>query len=220
MKTLLSWSSGKDSAWTLLELRRNPAIEVVGLVTTLNGVSDRVAMHGVRRSVLEAQAKSIGLPLHTIELPWPCSNEDYGRIMTAFLQNQRRQSVEVMAFGDLFLQDIRKYREAKMRGTGITPVFPLWQKSTHSLASEMLAAGLKAYVATVDTSKLPRATAGRVFDRALLDELGENVDPCGENGEFHTCVVDGPMLERPLNIRVGDKIDRDGFSYADLMLVA
>jgi uncharacterized protein (TIGR00290 family) len=218
MKTLLSWSSGKDSAWSLYELRRDPSVEIVGLVTTLNAAFDRVAMHGVRRAVLEAQAAAAGLPLHVISLPWPCSNDDYERLMGDFVHSQVSAGVEAMAFGDLYLEDIRAYREQKLAGTGLKPIFPLWQRPTRSLAEDMIAGGLVTYLATVDPKKLPAEFAGRRFDRALLDALPEGVDPCGENGEFHTCVAAGPMFSRALAIEVGDVVTRDGFVFADLTL--
>lgn len=218
MKTLLSWSSGKDSAWSLKVMREAPGLEVVGLVTTINEAFDRVAMHGVRREILEAQAAAVGLPLHVIPLPWPCSNEDYERIMAAFVAEQVSAGVEAMAFGDLFLEDIRKYREAKLHGTGLKPLFPLWGRPTAALAREMIDGGLVTYVATVAPNSLDARFAGRIFDHTFLDDLPAGVDPCGENGEFHTCVASGPMFDRALPIRVGEIVMRDGFVFADLLL--
>lgn len=218
MKTLLSWSSGKDSAWSLVALRRQPDIEVVGLVTTLNEAFDRVAMHGVRRAILEAQAAAAGLPLIPIQLPWPCSNADYERIMGAFVAEQVAAGVNAMAFGDLFLEDIRRYREDKLAGTGIQPIFPLWGRPTRALAEEMIDGGLTTFLSTVDPNKLNARFAGRVFDHGLLSDLPADVDPCGENGEFHTCVTAGPMFSRPLPVRVGEVVTRDGFVFADLTL--
>lgn len=218
MKTLLSWSSGKDSAWSLYELRRDASIEVVGLVTTLNAAFDRVAMHGVRRAVVEAQAAAAGLPLHVISLPWPCSNDDYERLMGDFVHSQVSAGVEAMAFSDLYLEDIRAYREQKLAGTGLKPIFPLWQRPTRALAEDMIGGGLVTFLATADPKKLPAEFAGRRFDRALLDALPEGVDPCGENGEFHTCVAAGPMFSRALPIEVGDVVTRDGFVFAELTL--
>ena len=218
MKTLLSWSSGKDSAWALHVLRQDPDIEIVGLVTTVNAAFDRVAMHGVRRSILEAQARAAGLPLHVIDLPWPCSNDDYAKLMGDFVAGQVAGGVEAMAFGDLFLEDIRRYREEKLAGTGLQPLFPLWQRPTPELAREMIAGGLKTYVATVDPRHLDKSFAGRVFDAAFLGDLPPSVDPCGENGEFHTCVAAGPMFAHALTIEPGDVVERDGFVFADLIL--
>lgn len=218
MKTLLSWSSGKDSAWALHRLRQNPDIEVVGLFTTLNAAFDRVAMHGVRRSILEAQAAAAGLPLHVIDLPWPCPDDVYGARMRAFVADQVAQGVEAMAFGDLFLEDIRKYREANLAGTGIKPLFPVWGEPTDALIREMIGGGLVTYIATVDPKRLPASFAGRRLDDACLKDLPDDVDPCGENGEFHTCVAAGPMFDRALPIVRGDVVERDGFVFADLML--
>lgn len=218
MKTLLSWSSGKDSAWSLHVLNAKPEIEVVGLVTTVNQAFDRVAMHGVRRSILQAQAAAAGRPLHVIPLPWPCTNDDYERLMGAFVREQVAAGIEAMAFGDLFLQEIRAYRESKLAGSGLKPLFPLWQRPTHELADEMIDGGLKTVLATVDPAKVPAEFAGRTFDRQLLSDLPAGVDPCGENGEFHTCVFAGPMLSRDLDVRIGERVTRDGFVYADIVL--
>lgn len=218
MKTLLSWSSGKDSAWALHRLKQSPDIEVVGLVTTINAAFDRVAMHGVRRSIVEAQAAAAGLPLHVVELPWPCTNDVYAARMRAFVREQVAAGVEAMAFGDLFLEDIRKYREENLAGTGLTPLFPVWGVPTDVLAREMIGGGLVTYIATLDPKRLPASFAGRVLDEACLAELPAGVDPCGENGEFHTCVAAGPMFDRALAVKRGDVVERDGFVYADLML--
>lgn len=218
LKTLLSWSSGKDCAWALHALRTTPGVEVVGLLTTVNAAFDRVAMHGVRRSVLEAQAAAAGLPLHVVDLPWPCSNADYERLMGAFVARALGDGVEAMAFGDLYLEDIRRYREKKLAGTGLTPLFPLWGKPTRALADEMISSGLEAHVAVIDKSKLDASFAGRRFDQAFLADLPAGTDPCGENGEFHTCVTAGPMFARPLNVTVGETVERDGFAFADLTL--
>ena len=220
MKTLLSWSTGKDSAWSLYVLRRTPGIEVAGLFTTVNAAFNRVAMHAVRRALLEAQAAAAGLPLHVIEIPWPCPNEAYEARMGAFVLEQKAQGVEAMAFGDLFLEDIRAYRESKLAGSGIEPLFPLWGRDTAALADEMIAGGLKAYLTCVDPRKLPAQFAGRAFDAALLAELPAGVDPCGENGEFHTCVSAGPMFTGPIAVRAGTIETRDGFVFADLLPAA
>ena len=219
MKALMSWSSGKDSAWALHVLRDDPSVEVVGLVTTLNAAFDRVAMHGVRRALLERQAAAVGLPLHVIDLPWPCSNDDYERLMGAFVAVHVKVGIKAMAFGDLYLEDVRRYREERLAGTGIVPLFPLWGKPTRALAEAMIDGGLVTHLVTVDPAKLPKALAGRRFDRALLAELPEGVDPCGENGEFHTCVTAGPMFAAPIGVQLGEVVERDGFMFADLMPV-
>jgi uncharacterized protein (TIGR00290 family) len=220
MKTLLSWSTGKDSAWSLYVLRQTPGIEVAGLFTTVNAAFDRVAMHAVRRALLEAQAAAAGLPLHVIEIPWPCPNEAYESRMGAFVAEQTAQGVEAMAFGDLFLEDIRAYREAKLASSGIAPLFPLWGRDTAALAEEMIAGGLKAHLACIDPRKLPAHFAGRAFDRALLAELPAGVDPCGENGEFHTCVSAGAMFAHAIDVCTGVIETRDGFVFADLLPAA
>lgn len=218
MKTLLSWSSGKDSAWALHLLKQNPEIDLVGLFTTVNEAFDRVAMHGVREDVLEAQAAAAGLPLTKIAIPWPCSNEDYERIMGAFIEDTQGADIEAIAFGDLFLEDIRDYRIANLEGTGIKPLFPVWGLDTAGLAREMITSGLKTHIICVDPKQLNESFCGRVFDDEFIDELPEDVDPCGENGEFHTCVVAGPMFDNPISVVSGDVVQRDGFIYADLKL--
>ena len=217
MRTLLSWSTGKDSAWSLYALRQRPDVDVVGLVTTVNAAFDRVAMHGVRLSLLEAQANAAGLPLHVLPIPYPCPNAEYERIMGAFVAEQAAAGVEAMAFGDLFLEDIRHYRETKLAGTGIAPLFPLWGIETARLAREMIAGGLEAYVTCVDPKKLPASFAGRRFDAALLGELPAGVDPCAENGEFHTFCCAGPMFDQPIAVEVGDVVTRDGFVFCDVI---
>ena len=219
MKTLLSWSSGKDSAWSLHVLRQNPDFEIVGLVTTLNAALNRVAMHGVRRDILEAQAMAAGLPLHVIELPWPCPNETYEQLMGTFVASQVADGIAAMAFGDLFLEDIRRYREQRLQGTGIRPVFPLWGRPSAELAKEMIAGWLVGHLCVADPKKVPASFAGRRFDWSLLADLPAGIDPCGENGEFHTCVSAGPMFKRPLSLRVGETVERDGLAFADLELV-
>lgn len=220
MKTLLSWSTGKDSAWSLHVLRQMPDVEVAGLFTTVNAAFDRVAMHAVRRKLLEAQAAAAGLPLHVIEIPWPCPNEAYEAALGAFVAEQKAQGVEAMAFGDLYLEDIRAYREAKLAGSGITPLFPLWGRETGSLAREMIAGGLEARLTCVDPRRLAPSFAGRPFDEELIAALPDGVDPCGENGEFHTCVFAGPMFSGPIPVAPGEVVERDGFVYADLLPVA
>ncbi|WP_439828352.1 ATP-binding protein [Aeromonas enteropelogenes] len=218
-RVLLSWSSGKDCAWALHRLRQDPAIEVVGLFTTLNQAFERVAMHGVRKQLLLQQAECVGLPIICIALPWPCSNEDYARIMEGFIADVLAQGIRHMAFGDLFLEDVRAYRERQLAGTGIEPLFPLWGSKTPELAREMMAAGMKARISALDPKKLDAGLGGHDFDPALLAALPEGVDPCGENGEFHTLAYDGPMFRRPLAIRVGETVQRDGFIFTDLLPV-
>ena len=217
MKTVLSWSSGKDSAWSLHLLRQDPTIEVVALVTTINQEFERVAMHAVRRKLLEEQARAVGLPLWTVPLPWPCSNQQYEDRMRELCARAVGAGVENMAFGDLFLADIRAYRERQLKNTGLRPIFPLWQLPTGELAREMISAGLRAKITCVDPKALPREFAGRDFDLAFLADLPGGVDPCGENGEFHSFFYDGPMFHRPLAVQVGEIVERDGFVFADLL---
>ncbi|HET6464448.1 MAG TPA: ATP-binding protein [Nitrospiria bacterium] len=215
-KTLLSWSSGKDSAWTLHLLRQMDDVEVVGLFTTVNAEFQRVAMHAVRLELLKLQAGAVGLPLETLNIPFPCSNLQYESVMKEFVDASREKGMSCMAFGDLFLQDIRAYREAKLKDSGITPLFPLWEIPTDRLARQMISEGLRAYLTCVDPRKLPARFAGREFGAALLNELPESVDPCGEYGEFHTFAVDGPMFKKPVGVHVGEVVERDGFVFADL----
>jgi iron complex transport system substrate-binding protein len=217
MRTLLSWSTGKDSAWSLNVLRQRRDVEVIGLVTTINSAFGRVAMHGVRRALAEAQAEAVGLPLHWLEIPHPCPNDAYEHIMGAFVAQQAAAGVAAMAFGDLFLEDIRRYREKRLAGTGITPLFPLWGIETGKLARQMIAGGLEAYVTCVDPQKLPSRLAGRRFDATLLAELPPGVDPCAENGEFHTFACAGPMFRSPIAVDVGSIVRRDGFVFCDLV---
>jgi uncharacterized protein (TIGR00290 family) len=216
-QVLLSWSSGKDSAWALHVLRRRPEVEVVGLFSTVNETFRRVSMHAVRIELLELQARSVGLPLDLVEIPYPCSNEAYAACMTAFVRRSRERCIDHFAFGDLFLEDVRRYREERLADTGITPVFPLWGAPTHALSRQMLEEGLRARITCVDPGALPAETAGRAYDASFLDELPEAVDPCGEKGEFHTFVVDGPMFRRPVPVRTGEIVHRDGLVFADLL---
>jgi uncharacterized protein (TIGR00290 family) len=216
-KILVSWSSGKDSAWALHVLREQTDLEVVGLFTTVNSAFDRVAMHAVRADLLRDQARAIGLPLTEIRIPYPCSDAEYASAMSEALTAAAQEGVTAIAFGDLFLEDVRRYREDRMRGTRITPLFPLWGRPTHRLAREMIAAGLRARITCVDPKQLDRGFVGRDFDPQLLDALPANVDPCGECGEFHTFVYDGPMFQRPLRIRTGEIVERDGFVFADVL---
>jgi uncharacterized protein (TIGR00290 family) len=215
---LLSWSSGKDSAWALHVLRSRGEYEVTGLFTTFNAEFDRVAMHGVRRELAEAQARAAGLPLSWIALPHPCSNAQYEQIMAGFIQSARSDAISHMAFGDLFLADIRAYREKQLAGSGITPLFPLWGADTRALSREMISAGLRAVLTTVDPRHLPREFAGQTFDEFLLERLPPGVDPCGENGEFHTFCCAGPMFKRPVSLRSGAIVERGGFVFADFEL--
>lgn len=219
-KTWLSWSSGKDSAWALHELRQSDEYAVAGLFTTINSAFERVAMHAVRIELLREQARAVGLPLYLIAIPNPCSNEQYAAAMSDFMAHARDEGVQCMAFGDLYLQDVRRYREERMRGTGIEAVFPLWEKPTRGLLQEMLAGGLRACLTCVDPRVLPAEFAGRELTEALLESMPSGIDPCGENGEFHTFVFDGPMFVRPLEIEMGEVVSREGFVFADCSLRA
>jgi len=217
-RAVLSWSSGKDAAWALHRLRRACEVEVVGLLTTLNAEFDRVAMHAVRRTLLEAQAAAAGLPLLQVPLPWPCSNEVYEAAMARALAEARETwGVTHIAFGDLFLEEVRAYRERQLEGTGLTPLFPLWGLPTRTLAQEMIAGGLEVRLTCVDPKRLPTSFAGRAFDAALLQDLPPDVDPCGEAGEFHTFAHAGPMFARPVSVTLGEIVTRDGFVFADLL---
>ena len=214
---LLSWSSGKDSAWTLYQLQNNPDYELKGLVTTVNATHQRVAMHAVRQQLLQMQAEAAGLPLHMIDIPYPCSNEQYQSIMGSFIEQVQQQGIEAFAFGDLFLEDIRAYRVKQLEGTGIEPVFPLWLKDTRELAQEMIAGGLRARITCVNPKRLDGSFAGRDFDEQFLRDLPDDVDPCGENGEFHSFVYAGPMLQHALPIETGEVVERDGFVFCDIL---
>ena len=216
-KVLLSWSSGKDSAWTLHLLRQQPGIEVAALVTTFNSAANRVAMHAVRRTLVDAQAERTGLPLWAVELPWPCSNADYEERMRAVCQRAVAEGITAVAFGDLFLQDIRDYRVKQLEGTGLEPLFPVWGIPTNQLGREMITAGVKAKITCVDPSKLAKSYAGRDYDLNLIESLGSEVDPCGENGEFHTFVHDAPVFSRPIEVQMGEVVERDGFVFADVI---
>lgn len=215
-KILLSWSGGKDSAWALEVLSRSPDVTVAGLLTTFNREFDRVAMHAVRRSLIEAQAALIGVPLWNIPLPWPCSNQEYEEILRGVCARSVAQGIEAVAFGDLFLTDIRAYREKQLQGTGLEPLFPIWGLPTRELAEEMIRSGLRAKLTCIDPKILPRSFAGRDFDASLLADLPAGADPCGENGEFHSFVYAGPMLRGAIPVEVGEVVDRDGFIFADL----
>jgi uncharacterized protein (TIGR00290 family) len=220
MKMLLSWSTGKDSAWMLHVINQQYPGAAAGLLTTTNQAFDRVAMHAVRREMLEAQATAARLPLHVVPLPWPCSNEQYEAIMRAAVAGFVRDGFTHVAFGDLFLEDVRNYRESRLAGSGLEPLFPIWKtKSTRDLADEMIAAGLQARLTCVNPKRLDPSFCGRVFDRAFIADLPADVDPCGENGEFHSFAFAGPMFDHPIPHRLGEIVDRDGFTFADIELL-
>ena len=216
-KCLVSWSSGKDSAWMVHVLRQRGDIELAGLLTTVNEQFQRVAMHAVRVELLQAQADAMGLPLHQIPIPSPCPNEVYERALAPAVASAVADGFTLVAFGDLFLEDIRRYREDRLAGTGLTPIFPLFGVDTTALAREMVAGGLRARLTCVDPRVLDQTFAGRDFDASLLDELPASVDPCGERGEFHSFAYDGPMFSRPIAIRSGEVVEREGFVFADML---
>ena len=219
-RVALSWSGGKDAAWALHRLRATPGIEVVALVTTVVPVFGRVAMHGVRAELVRAQAWAAGVPQLEVPLPWPSSNDEYERrMMVALGMLQREQGVSHVAFGDLFLEDVRAYRERMLAGSGLTPLFPLWLEPTGALADTMLASGLEARIVCLDPTRVGRDLAGRRLDAALLAGLPAEVDPCGERGEFHTFVTAGPMLRHTVPVAPGEIVEREGFVYADLVAV-
>ena len=216
-KILLSWSSGKDSAWSLHVLRQRDDVEVVGLFTTINTNFQRVAMHSTRYTLLQAQANAARLPLWEVPLPWPCSNDIYEQAMSAACASAVQQGISAVAFGDLFLEDVRRYREDRLRGTGLEPMFPLWGRDTRHLILEMLDAGVRARIVCADPSKLAGDFIGRDLDYDLLGRLPATVDPCGENGEFHTFAYAGPMFAQPIPILEGEIVERDGFLFADVL---
>jgi len=216
-KVLLSWSSGKDSVWALHLLRQQPDIEVAALLTSFNSAADRVAMHAVRRALVDTQAARTGIPQWSVDLPWPCSNAEYEERMRGVCQRALAEGITAIAFGDLFLQDIRDYRERQLQGTGLEPLFPVWEIPTAKLARDMIAAGVKAKITCVDPAQVDRAFAGCDFDQALLDSLPPGVDPCGENGEFHTFVYDAPVFSSPIAVSMGEIVERDGFVFADVL---
>jgi uncharacterized protein (TIGR00290 family) len=220
-KCLVSWSSGKDSAWTVHVLRQSGDIEIGALLTTINESAQRVAMHGVRVDVLKAQAESIGAPLWIVPIPSPCPNDVYERALAATVARAAGEGFTHAAFGDLFLEDIRRYREERLAGTGITPLFPLFDEDpsyTRRLSREMVAAGVRARIACLDPTKLDARFAGHEFDATLLNELPASVDPCGERGEFHTCAYAGPMFRHRMSVETGITVERDGFVFTDLTL--
>ncbi len=219
-RVLLSWSSGKDSAWTLYQLQRDPTVEVVGLLTTYNQAFARSAIHGVRLTLVRAQAQAAGLPLVEIPLPWPCSNDQYEPAMRAGLDEAMQRFVpDAIAFGDLFLEDIRAYRESRMAQTGLDVLFPIWGTPTDQLALTMISGGLQAAVTCLDPARMPQSLAGAAFDLDFLAKLPATVDPCGENGEFHSFAWSGPMFKWPIRVAVGETVIREGFVYTDLTAV-
>lgn len=217
-KILLSWSSGKDSAWALHVLKQSGEYEIAGLLTTVNIEFNRVAMHGTRREVLEAQAEAAGLPLWTVPLPWPCSNAEYEAAMSATCKRAVAAGIKAIAFGDLFLEDVRRYREERLAGTGLEPLFPLWGINTTELVRTMLRAGVKARIVCIDPKRLPKEFVGRDLDASLLEKFPPDIDPCAENGEFHTCIYAGPMFSKPIAVESGEVVERDGFIFADVKL--
>jgi uncharacterized protein (TIGR00290 family) len=214
----LCWSSGKDSAWALHAVREENRVDVVGLLTTVTEPYDRVSMHGVRTELLEAQARAAGLPLHRVSIPASCSDDIYQQAMRRAVDDAVSQGISQMIFGDLFLEDVRAYRITQLDGSGLTARFPLWGRPTGPLARQMIAAGLVAHLTCLDSRKVPQELAGRRFDENLLSDLPADVDPCGENGEFHTFVSAGPMFDRPIMVRQRQVVQRDGFVYVDLTL--
>jgi uncharacterized protein (TIGR00290 family) len=214
-RVLLSWSSGKDSAWTLYVLQQDPNVELVGLLTTFNEAVDRVAMHAVRHGIIDAQARAAGLPLWPVRIPSPCPNEIYEERMRAAMDDARVAGITHVAFGDLFLEDVRRYREERLAPTGIVPIFPLWGRPTKELAGEMIAGGLRATITCVDPKQLNRSFAGAQFEHSVFPD---GVDPCGERGEFHTCVTAGPMFAAPIETTTGEVLERDGFVFCDVTL--
>lgn len=219
-KVIVSWSSGKDSALALHEVRRSGEVEVVGILTTITSEFSRVSMHGVREALLDQQAEALGLPCWKVPIPSPCPNEVYEREMARVIGDVRQLGVTAVVFGDLFLEDLRRYRETKLAEVGMTGLFPLWGRDTAALASEMIDVGLRATITCLDPRKLDRSFTGRSFDTAFLKELPDDVDPCGENGEFHTFAWAGPMFNMPVPVEVGEVVERDGFMFADLLPAA
>lgn len=216
-KTLISWSTGKDSAWALYQLQNQPDFEIVGLFCTINKEFSRTVMHAVRIELLQMQANAIGLPLDIIEIPYPCSNAEYETIMQRFVDDAKNDNIECFAFGDLFLEDIRAYRIEKLRGTGITAVFPLWNQATDRLSKEMIDGGIKAVITCIDPRKLAKNFVGQTYNQTFLNALPDEVDPCGENGEFHSFVFDAPMFKEQIDISVEGIVERDGFIFADVL---
>ncbi len=216
-KVIVSWSSGKDSAWMLFQLLQDPQIEVVGLCCSINSEARRVAMHGVQIDLLQKQAAALKLPLDLIELPFPCSNEDYLEIMSDYIASLKDKNIDAMAFGDLFLADVKAYREEMFKNTGIEAIFPVWDSNTKTLPKQLFDAGFQTMITCVDTTKLPRTLIGSLYDQAFIDALPEGVDPCGENGEFHSFVFAAPMFNNPIEVIKGEEVERAGFLYIDLI---
>jgi uncharacterized protein (TIGR00290 family) len=218
-KALIAWSSGKDSAWALHEVRLSGEVDVVGALTTVTSAFGRVSIHGLRQELLLAQLEACGLPPTIVRIPYPCPNEVYEREMAAAMGEALARGISHVVFGDLFLEDVRAYREERLEPLGVTPLFPLWRRPTDALARQMIEAGVEAHLVSVDLKRLPARFAGRRFDHALLDEFPAGIDPCGENGEFHTFVAAGPMLSRAVPVMRGETVERDGAAYADLLPV-
>lgn len=216
-RAVVSWSSGKDAAWALHMVRRHGDLEVAGLLSSINAEFRRVSMHGVRVELLEQQARAAGLPLLTVELPWPCSNAEYEKRMGAACARLREERVEAVVFGDLFLEDVRQYREKQLAATGLEPIFPLWGLDTRALVRQMLDGGLRARISCLDPARVDRSLAGAELTARVVQSLPPGVDPCGENGEFHTFVFDAPVFARALDVTPGEVVQRDGFVYADLL---
>jgi len=216
-KAFMSWSSGKDSAFALYEARRLGLADIVGVLTTVNEVHDRVAMHGTRNALLDRQIEELGLPVIKVPLPSPCPNEIYEQRMAEAVAQIKAQGIRHMVFGDLYLEDIRAYRVEKLASAGMEAIFPLWLRNTRALADEMIASGLTAHIVCLDPRRIDRKFAGRKFDHALLKELPADIDPCGENGEFHTAVSAGPMFKSAIAVSVGETVERDGFVFTDLI---
>jgi len=216
-RILLSWSSGKDSAWALHVLRRKPDVEVVGLFCTINQEFERVVMHAVRIELIKQQAQNIDLPIQLIPIPHPCGDNVYGTIMKNFVEQAKQRGIECFAFGDIFLEDVRGYREANLADTGITPIFPLWGMPTKKLSVEMVSGGLRAIITCVDPKHLSTDFAGQEYGESFLERIPANVDPCGENGEFHSFAFAGPMFKKPVNIAIGETVARSGFIFTDLL---
>ncbi|MDH5611018.1 MAG: adenine nucleotide alpha hydrolase [Gammaproteobacteria bacterium] len=217
-KTMMSWSSGKDSAWALYQLQNNPEIDLVGLFCTINKEFNRVTMHGVRVELLQKQADNIGLPLEIIEIPYPCSNIEYEQIMGEFVEKAKKMHIENFAFGDLFLEEVRNYREEKLKNSGIKAIFPIWGIPTDELSRKMITNGLRTIITCINPKQTPDKFIGKEFDDNFLASLPETIDPCGENGEFHSFVFDGPMFKEKINIVLGDIVQRDDFVFADILL--
>lgn len=218
IKTLISWSSGKDSAWTFHVLRQDPNIDIVGLFSTINEKFDRVAVHGVRVDLLKEQAQNLNVPLHLVPIPYPCNNGQYIAAMKSFIRKIKKQGIDSLAFGDLFLKNVREYREQLLKGTGVTPIFPIWGTSTKLLSRQMLSNGLKALIICINPKQIAPEFIGREYNQSFLDDLPENIDPCGENGEFHSFAFDGPMFRSPIEICLGEVVYRKGIYFKDLSL--